>query len=394
MFTILCAIIKTMNITNLRLPLWIDQEASFKTMIQDLKQSPIIAVDTESNSLFAYQEQVCLIQFSTADNDYLVDPLAIQDMSPLGVVFANPDIEKVFHAAEYDIFCLKRDFHFEFNNLFDTMVAARILGREHQGLGGVIKDLYGIELEKKYQRANWGMRPLKPGMLEYARFDTYFLINVRNQFRADLQEIDRWQLAQEDFARLCRISAPQNNGEKERCWKVLGSNKFRPEQLAVLQALCAYREKRAKAVDLPVFKVLNNKTLLSIAKAMPETQQDMEQIPDLSIKLAKRIGPKLLRIVNNGRKQQPYKRSTNHKRLDPILAARVESLRMWRKNTALDIGVQSDVILPREVMYAIVIADPGNMKELQPVLANFPWRYEQYGDQILRTLQETVIKKK
>lgn len=383
-----------MNITNLRQPLWIDREATFKAMIQDLQQSPIIAVDTESNSLFAYQEQVCLIQFSTTDTDYLVDPLAIRDMSPLSVVFADPNIEKVFHAAEYDIFCLKRDFHYEFNNLFDTMVASRILGREHQGLGGVIKDLYGIELEKKYQRANWGMRPLKPGMLEYARLDTFFLIDARKQLRADLEKIDRWKLAEEDFARLCRISPPENNGQKERCWKVLGNNKMRPEQLAVLQALCAYREKRAEAANLPVFKVLNNKTLLAVAKAMPETQRDMEEIPDFSIKLAKRIGPKLLKIVRNGRKQQPYKRTSNHKRLDPIFAARVESLRMWRKNTALDIGVQSDVVLPREVMYAIVTADPNDMAELKPVLADFPWRYEQYGEQIMKVLQETTIKKK
>ncbi len=377
-----------MNITNLRLPLWIDQEDTFRTMIEDLQQSPIIAVDTESNSLFAYQEQVCLIQFSTVDTDYLVDPLAIQDMSPLGVVFANPDIEKVFHAAEYDVICLKRDFQYEFNNLFDTMVASRILGRENQGLGGVIKDLYGITLEKKYQRANWGMRPLKPDMLEYARLDTYFLIDVRNRFLADLHKMGRWQLAEEDFARLCRTSVPENNGEKEKCWKVLGNEKLKPDQLAVLQALCAYREKRAKAANLPVFKVLNNKTLLAIAKALPKDHDDLQHIPGLSMKLAQRIGPKLLRIVAVSRKQKPYKRASNHKRPDPIFTAKVEALRMWRKNAAQRIGVPSDVILPREMMVEIVTADPNNLGALQPVLADYPWRYEQYGSQILRTLQD------
>ena len=360
-------------------------------MIDDLQQSQIIAVDTESNSLFAYQEQVCLIQFSTVDADYLVDPLAIQDMSPLGAVFANPDIEKVFHAAEYDVICLKRDFQYEFNNLFDTMVACRILARENQGLGGVIKDLYGIKLEKKYQRADWGMRPLKPGMLEYARLDTYFLIDVRNRFRADLQDMNRWQLAEEDFARLCRITVPENNGEKEKCWKVLGSERLKTEQLAVLQALCAYREKRAKATNLPVFKVLNNKTLLAIAKALPRDLVDLENIPGLSSKLVNRIGPKLIKVVENNRRSKPYKRESNHNRPDPIFAAKLEALRMWRKNTALKIGVPSDVILPREMMFEIVTADPADLNALQPVLADFPWRFEQYGGQILKTLQETNI---
>ena len=116
-------------------PIWIDHPAALVRLADVLLRQTVIAVDTESNSLFAYQEQVCLIQFSTDTNDYLVDPLVLADLSPLGPVFANPTIEKVFHAAEYDVICLKRDFGFEFNNLFDTMLAARILGRSGLGLG-------------------------------------------------------------------------------------------------------------------------------------------------------------------------------------------------------------------------------------------------------------------
>lgn len=383
-----------MNITKQRPPVYIDQTNSLFTMVDDLIRSPIIAVDTESNSLYAYQEQVCLIQFSTIETDYLVDPLAIRDLRSLGDVFADPHVEKVFHAAEYDIFCMKRDFQYKFNNLFDTMVASRILGRENQGLGGVIKDLYGIELEKKYQRANWGMRPLKPEMLEYARLDTHFLIDVRNKFRQFLIDAGRWELAQEDFNRLCRMDVPENNGATERCWKVLGNAKLQKEQLAVLQALCAYREKRAKSANLPVFKILNNKTLLSIAKEMPENLDELADVPGLSMKLVKRNGDRLLKVVRNGRKQKPYKRTANHKRLDPVMAARVESLRQWRKVTAQKIDVSSDVILPREMLYAIVTAEPRTLSDLQPVMVDYPWRFEQYGDQILRTLQETVVNHK
>ena len=143
----------------------------FQRVVDALLNQPIVSVDTESNSLFAYREQVCLIQFSIPGHDYLVDPLALKNIRALGRVFANPHIEKIFHAAEYDLLTLQRDFGFEFRNLFDTMVAARILGRSRVGLGSLLEDEFGIHLQKKFQRANWGRRPLPPEMVRYASKD-------------------------------------------------------------------------------------------------------------------------------------------------------------------------------------------------------------------------------
>ena len=128
-----------MNLENLPEPTFVTQYDELQHLVEKLLKEPIIAVDTESNSLFAYQEQVCLIQFSTRKSDFLVDPLALQNLEILAPVFSEPGIEKVFHAAEYDLICLKRDFGFEFSNLFDTMVASRILGREAVGLGSILK---------------------------------------------------------------------------------------------------------------------------------------------------------------------------------------------------------------------------------------------------------------
>ena len=104
---------------------WVDTPARFKEMLSQVMGQPVVAIDTESNSLYAYQEQVCLVQISTIDKDYLVDPLALKDLSELSGLFESPDIEKVFHAAEYDLMCLMRDFGFQFNNIFDTMLAGR-----------------------------------------------------------------------------------------------------------------------------------------------------------------------------------------------------------------------------------------------------------------------------
>ena len=189
-------------------PILVTRAEVLRRMVENFRRVSILAVDTESNSLYAYQERVCLIQFSIPGADYLVDPLALEDLSPLAPLFKFPGIEKIFHAAEYDLICLKRDFGFEFENLFDTMLAARMLGREAIGLGAMLQAEFGVKLNKRYQRANWGQRPLPPDQLDYARLDTHYLIPLRSRLKAALESNGLWQLAKEDFRRL---SVTHNN---------------------------------------------------------------------------------------------------------------------------------------------------------------------------------------
>ncbi|MEP0761582.1 MAG: ribonuclease D, partial [Chloroflexota bacterium] len=151
----------------------IRRTADLRRAVDRLRASPLIAVDTESNSLFAYTERVCLVQLSTRERDLIVDPLAVDDMSPLGDLLAEPAIEVIFHAAEYDIISLKRDFGFSFANLFDTMMAARVCGWDKTGLGNILEEQFGVTVDKKYQRADWSRRPLPPDHLRYAQMDTH-----------------------------------------------------------------------------------------------------------------------------------------------------------------------------------------------------------------------------
>ena len=180
---------------------WPTQD-SLSKLARDLSSQPRLAVDTESNSLHAYREQVCLIQFSTANTDYLVDPLALPDLSAIAPLFSNPGIEKVFHAVEYDQICLKRDFGITFVNIFDTMQAARILGYKQVGLDAMLAEKLDLILDKRYQKADWGERPLSPEMLNYARLDTHHLLDLRDSLQAELQQRGRWELACEEFTRL------------------------------------------------------------------------------------------------------------------------------------------------------------------------------------------------
>ena len=133
----------TINPNNIPPPLFIKDQQQFAQALDDLARQDTLAVDTEANSLYAYQEQVCLIQISTRERDYILDPLTIPNLTPLGDIFWDPEIEKIFHASEYDILILYEDFQFEFQNLFDTMITAQILGRKKLGYDSLLKKSTG-----------------------------------------------------------------------------------------------------------------------------------------------------------------------------------------------------------------------------------------------------------
>ncbi len=354
-------------------------------MVNDLVRYPILAVDTESNSLFAYHETVCLIQFSTGEKDYLVDPLSIPDLSLLAPLFADPDIEKVFHAAEYDLICLKRSFGFKFVNIFDTMVASRILGRPSIGLAAMIESEFGITLDKRYQRANWGKRPLTDAMLAYARLDTFYLIPLRNRLKVALQDNDRWLLAREDFCRLCQVNAPSLENGAESWWRITGSQDLTPNQAAILQELCNYRDERAKAADVPPFKILGNKDLLEVAKTCPQNQEELYSSTNISSNQIERHAGGLLQAVQRGQHNKPLYRPS-YPRPDEQFLNRLDMLRNWRKLTGHSLGVESDVILPREIMEQIAQNNPKRLEDLADIMGTVPWRFERFGGQILKLL--------
>ena len=188
--------------SHLHPPIVVTERPQLASLVGHLSGQPAISVDTESNSLHAYQEQVCLIQFSVPGTDYLVDPLGDLDLGSLGEIFANSATVKVFHAAEYDVMCLRRDYGWRFDNLFDTMWAARVLGWSHSGLGKILRERFGVRLDKRWQRYDWGRRPLAPEALAYARLDTHYLLTLRDQLLAELKEKGRLEEAQEFFAQV------------------------------------------------------------------------------------------------------------------------------------------------------------------------------------------------
>jgi ribonuclease D len=361
-------------------PVWVATPESFAALVADLSKQTRIAVDTESNSLHAYREQVCLIQFST-ETDYLVDPFALSDLSPLAPIFANPKIEKVFHAAEYDLICLYRDFGFTFASLFDTMQAARILGRDKVGLEGVLAEYFGVAVNKKFQKADWGARPLTPEQINYARFDTHYLIRLRDMLQADLEAAGRWELAREDFRRACWVDqqAPSRNNP---AWERLSRRRdLSSRELTVLCELCEARENIAERLDRPPFKVMDDDVLIAIARGAPSTREELLGL-GLSERQVGRWSAEMLAAVARGVNAPPVRRPRLERPDDAVLV-RLEKLKSWRKKVAQKMGVESDIVLPRPFLFSLAERGP---RELKSVMAASPWRLEQFGPQILDIL--------
>ncbi len=366
-------------------PILVDSDHQLAAATSALAREPRLAVDTESNSLYAYRERVCLIQVSIPRHDFLIDPLALDDLAPLWQLFEDPSIEKVFHAAEYDLLCLQRDFGVRLANLFDTRVASRTLGRRQAGLGELLAEEFGVHLDKRLQRANWGQRPLPTALLQYASLDTHFLLPLRDRLTAELRRLGRWEEAAEEFERLTRIQPRLDGFDPQGFWRIASARHLPPQQAAVLQQLYLLREDHARRSDRPPFKVLGDHALLAIAQAQPRTPEELQRIPGMSAGQLRRYASDILAAVARGLHSEPP-RPPRLAPADDATLARYEALRAWRKRKADAREVESDVIVPRDLLWEIAASPPQTQQQLEAVMQPLRWRAQNYAPEILRLL--------
>ncbi len=355
-------------------------------VLEALSAQPAIAVDTESNSLYAYRERVCLIQFSTPGADYIVDPLADLDLSPLASIFADAEVQKVFHAAEYDVMCLKRDFGFCFANLFDTMWAARILGWPRVGLGDVLKETFGVRTNKHYQRYDWGKRPLEPEALAYACLDTHYLLPLRRLQADALMQEDRWEEAREVFDQIATSKPVPHTFYPEDFRRVKGAYGLTGREQAVLRELCIWRDQEARRQDHPPFKVLGDRALVALVRARPSTPDELADVSGLKPYHVRRYGWRILRAVKRGMRARPPQPSPPHPRHSEAEMARFQALRAWRKRVAAERGVDPDVVISNAALWALVEQNPRTVGDLSRVEGLGSWKRKAYGEAILKVL--------
>ena len=366
-------------------PLLVEDADSLGILIDALSAEQVFAVDTESNSLFAYKERVCLIQFSTAHRDFILDPFRFTDLSALAPLFADPSREKIFHAAEYDVLCLKRDYGFEFQAIFDTMVAARTLGWQRTGLAVILEERLGVQISKKHQRANWGMRPLPQSLIDYAQQDTHHLLALRDIQWKELVSIGRHKEAVEEFARVARLQSDRDSFHPDDFWRVKGAGALTPRQAAVLRELYIYREKQAERANLPRFKVLGDRTLMAMALEPPSRMGELSRFEGMSPRQIQRHGQALLKAIARGHKASTPKKP-RYQRLPMDVRNRYELLQQWRKEKGKTRGVEPDVILPRQALWILAHSLPRTLADLDLLEDIGAHRRELYGSEILELL--------
>lgn len=367
---------------------YIDTDEALRDLAAHLANETLIGVDTESNSLYAYRERICLFQVSTRTADYIIDPLMIADMQPLAPILANPTVEKIFHASEYDVMCMKRDYGFEIHNIFDTMVAARVCGHQLIGLGNLLERYADVTVNKKHQRDNWSERPLPKDSLLYAQMDTHYLPLLRDNLHAELVALERLEEAHELFEELEHAPAAiRNSVDPEGFWRIGVPRNFSRRQAAIVRELYLMRESLAEKRDLPPFKIFSNAALLAVAQQEPRSRDQLSHVKGMSPLLIRRYGREIIHAVEKGLRAKPPQPPILPPQPEAVIMERFTALREWRKERAQNRGVESDVIVSKDVLWTLAQKAPNSIDDMRGIPGLGPWRLARYGDEILEIIQ-------
>jgi ribonuclease D len=365
-----------------------DELASFAATLPGVSA---LALDSESDSLYHHFEKVCLVQIATDRGDIrLLDTLAVRELSRLAPVMADPAVVKVLHGADYDVTTLKRDFGLTFQGLFDTMIAARLLGRAELGLLAVARDELGVTLTKDRQRDDWSRRPLTAAQEAYAEDDVRHLLALHRRLVAKLADLGRLDWALEESAAVAALEPSRRQRDPEGYLRVKGARRLDPRGLAVLRELYLWRESRAEATNVPAFRILGNDTLLAVAIRRPRTTGDLGKLRILPPRV-RAHAPVLIAAVARAMAlpddQLPRLPPPPPKPVvsEPV-RRRLTALKAWRSDQAGRLAVDVSVVLPQRLLERVAEAAPVSLEELAAVEGIRRWRTVALGPSLIAAL--------
>lgn len=350
----------------------------------------LFAADTEAAGYHRYRDRVCLLQLSTRRSTYLIDTLAITDLDPLAPRFADPDIEVILHDADYDLRLLARDYGIQVRGLFDTKVAAQLLGETAFGLGALVEKFVGTQLDKKHQRADWAQRPLPQALLAYAADDTRYLPELRDRLKVELERAGRLHWAQEEFA-LREDTRWGNGNDQEAYLRVKNTRDLTSRQLAALRELHRWREGVAERRDVAPFRVVSNEVLVAIARELPAHARALAATAGVPASIAERMGPEMLAAVDRARALPDIDlpRRVRPPRRPPPDAAfeeRVERLKRVRDQVATELGLDRGFLMPRQQLEHTARSGVRTNGDLLQVPDMRRWQVEVLGERLLEAL--------
>lgn len=370
----------------------IEHSQQLEQLCKELNNETELALDLEADSMHHYREKVCLLQLSNRTETWLIDPLQISNHAPLKALLAKPGVLTVLHGGDYDVRSLHRDFGIVVQQTFDTMVAAQFTGAAEFGLAALLREHFCIELDKRFQKADWSKRPLTSEMANYAAHDTAHLLELADLLRKRLDQLGRTEWVAEECALLVgnRVTE-KGNGPLFLNFK--GAGKLKPRNLAVLESLLQFRDQQAREVDRPAFKVISAEALLKIAEVLPSDVRDMNGISGLTPRVLGRFGDQLLAAVQQGQdvavadlprlprgKGEP----------SPGNRARISRLKQWREGISSRMELASGLLAPNWLLERIAEQLPLTLEHLSGIQGIRHWQVGLWGAEMVDILAKEI----
>ena len=369
----------------------IDTFDALENLVETIGNEKAIGVDLEADSMYHFQEKVCLIQIASRRTNVVIDPLMIKDLSPLKPLFKKPEIQKIFHGADYDVRSLYRDFRITINNLFDTELASRFLGYSETSLEAVLKNKFDVTLDKKYQRKDWSKRPLPQDMISYAAKDARYLLSLAENLSAELKDKGRLGWVKEECEILSRVR-PNTDNSQPLYMHFKGAGRLDPRSLAVLESLLQYRRKIAQKKDMPLFRIFSSRTLLELAEKKPLNLKKLEDAGILSPRQISMYGRKLIQTINGAMQILPKNLPAYPRKKSPkvplVVSGRVKALKQWRDAKASRLEIDPALIFTKSLISAIALQKPSKVSDLAAIQELKNWQRKEFGRDIVQLMNQ------
>jgi ribonuclease D len=369
--------------------LYLDTVEQVDRFLSEIAHVKELALDTEGASFHRFLDRIYLLQLSTPERSAIIDPLPIGAPQKLGLLLQDNSVEVVFHDADYDLRLLHQDYGWHVTNIFDTRIAAQLLGIKSFGLAALLEQFFDVKLDKKHQRADWSMRPLTPDMLDYAAQDTRYLLQLRDRMKAELERRGRWQWAEEEFGRLegTRWEAEQS---MEGFLRLKGARDLSRRELAVLREVANWRDTVAAQLDRATFRVMGNEVLLELARRAPRNVSELGSIKGVPKGMLERAGQDIVSAVIRGMEvpeaELPKFPRGQRWNKDRDFDDRVTRLKVVRDAAATRLELDPGVLCSRERLENIARSNAKSIEDLASVPDLRRWQIEVMGEELVAAL--------
>ncbi len=370
-------------------PIYLDTPSTVDSFLATIAETPILALDTEGASFHRFVDRIYLLQLSTREHTAIIDPLPIGTPAGLGRLLESPNVEIVFHDADYDLRLLHQDYGWNVRNIFDTRIAAQLLGLKAFGLAALLERYFGVKLDKKFQRADWSLRPLSQGMLDYAAQDTLHLLELRDRLKADLETAGRWEWAREEFG-LLEGTKWADDDPANSFLRLKGARDLNRRELAVLRELVPWRDGVARQLDRATFRVIGNEQLLDISRLQPTTREALGTIKGMPRGILESRGGELVDAVKRGlavpdNALPRFPKAPRWDR-DPDFDSRVSALKTVRDAAATRLDLDPGVLCARDRLEAVARKNPSSVAELDAIPELRRWQRAVLGEGFIKAL--------